>query len=867
MALVDDVYGITYKNAISQMQLITQGIKQQQGQGFQSLDELTTWAHDYHLDKVIFHNMGHKFLCVSHKGEIMLPSSFEEYYGSLLFLEERVGNKITTKKWHPEGFEFYDKAYIAGEQSDGTHKPLYYRDYVVPTGFFSEERDAFNIAKPFPVFAANTGRDTRHIYTYIEHVAGECAMHLLAWLRAKLLYPTIKTQVVPIIVSRAQGSGKTTFAEVICKGLFGKDNVLVTDQYDSQARFNADYADALIVCQEEKEETDKRNPAGALKSRATATTIRKEQKGVDPIYQESYTDFIMTTNKDVPIKFDGREDQRRFMIMEADEHFTRKESKLADEVFTKLYGFDANFNKVGTPFQEDTELIAQFKHELFSRQDIANVELRNFPKTAAYKKCFTLPRTSEATEIETILRSLAPFIKASLEAEKVVTEVNGCKLSDIIQYPVAVQFMPAYKNFNKYVALCRPLVFYEMQSMRPYTHSVVERSIYDCAPWLRADYGIDVLPDMEPIPGGFENVAGRYKTATAAKFCLLSDTNKDRESNRLNTYIKLDSGPVVNTNESRIGERMRINNKWVFDKEGCFETVNEMKPGTVSLKDKSANVQYMDTFLLESDTPTGVQKKVEEERAKKQLSIFGEGSEIKAEELYKERLEYAFTESEKLAKEGKVARIVYSGAKSYHLLVRVKDAPTTIEEYKWLHAYLCNTISDKLIFDESTADPARLTRSPLTLPRVTSAYGLLVQGEQKLLYENWNNVYDLNWRPLYAQWQNKPLSPVEKKYGKPLYPTRPEYLEAVEALIDGSFWTDDKFDGQRQQLFFPAYRLLRILGYDHDKAWNEVILPQLNSYKKPNEIGYWKTRENAALITQIDAELDEFINRYEERSK
>lgn len=1212
MALVDDVYGITYKNAISQMQLITQGIKQQQGQGFQSLDELTTWAHDYHLDKVIFHNMGHKFLCVSHKGEIMLPSSFEEYYGSLLFLEERVGNKITTKKWHPEGFEFYDKAYIAGEQSDGTHKPLYYRDYVVPTGFFSEERDAFNIAKPFPVFAANTGRDTRHIYTYIEHVAGECAMHLLAWLRAKLLYPTIKTQVVPIIVSRAQGSGKgqpltskvltpngfkvlgdlkdgdlvvspvdgksypisihnrgkrhvnkitmsngavtycddfhiwqartvgeqsrykdfhemtiediksrplkkhydtksgsydakqifipvtcpvkgnigllgayaiglfigdgcysnnsifideqdvferceqslaelgyalsgnrggnpnlytvimdgasvkftdflksigveghsyekrlptgflqfttnsrqelfeglidsdgcitgsnnidwstsseqlysemydlasslglvvrrgkskeapkyqsgtgrtsyryfmqykdglclsdkhlsklssvqhkafmafesiedagdmdccciyvdspdhlyitddwivthnTTFAEVICKGLFGKDNVLVTDQYDSQARFNADYADALIVCQEEKEETDKRNPAGALKSRATATTIRKEQKGVDPIYQESYTDFIMTTNKDVPIKFDGREDQRRFMIMEADEHFTRKESKLADEVFTKLYGFDANFNKVGTPFQEDTELIAQFKHELFSRQDIANVELRNFPKTAAYKKCFTLPRTSEATEIETILRSLAPFIKASLEAEKVVTEVNGCKLSDIIQYPVAVQFMPAFKSFNKYVALCRPLVFYEMQSMRPYTHSVVERSIYDCAPWLRADYGIDVLPDMEPIPGGFENVAGRYKTATAAKFCLLSDTNKDRESNRLNTYIKLDSGPVVNTNESRIGERMRINNKWVFDKDGCFETVNEMKPGTVSLKDKSANVQYMDTFLLESDTPTGIQKKVEEERAEKQLSIFGEGSEIKAEELYKERLEYAFTESEKLAKEGKVARIVYSGAKSYHLLVRVKDAPTTIEEYKWLHAYLCNTISDKLIFDESTADPARLTRSPLTLPRVTSAYGLLVQGEQKLLYENWNNVYDLNWRPLYAQWQNKPLSPVEKKYGKPLYPTRPEYLEAVEALIDGSFWTDDKFDGQRQQLFFPAYRLLRILGYDHDKAWNEVILPQLNSYKKPNEIGYWKTRENAALITQIDAELDEFINRYEERSK
>lgn len=866
MALVDDVYGLTYKNAVSQMQLITQGIKQQQGQGFQSLSDLEQWAHDYHLDKVLFYNMGHKFLCVSHKGEIMLPDAFEKYYGSLLFWEERQGNKITKHIWHPEGFEYYDKAYIAGEQSDGTHKPLYYRDYVVPTGFFSEDRDAFNVAKPFPVFAANTGRDTKHIYTYIEHVAGECAMHLLAWLRAKLLYPTVKTQVVPIIVSRTQGSGKTTFAEVICKGLFGKDNVLVTDQYDSQARFNADYADALIVCQEEKEETDKRNPAGALKSRATATTIRKEQKGIDPIYQDSYTDFIMTTNKDVPIKFDGREDQRRFMIMEADAQFTRKTSELADEVFTKLYGYDTNFNKQGIPFVEDTELIAQFKHELFTRQDIANVELRNFPKTAAYKKCFTLPRTSEATEIETILRALAPFIKASLVEGKVVEEANGCRLQEVLQYTAAMQYMPAYKNYIKYIALCRPLVFYEMQTMRPYTHSVVERSIYDCAPWLRTEYGIDIMPDMEPLPGGFERIQGRYKMATAAKFCLLEDTDNDKKGKRMNTYMQLDNS-YVNNSVNRIGTRMRINSKWAVDENGCFETVNEMKPGTASLKNKTDNVQYLDTFLLESDTPTGMQKQLEQERAKKHLDVFGEGSDIKAEDLYVERLEYAYNESERLAKEGKVARIVYSGAKSYHLLVRVKDSPSTIEEYKWLHAYLCNNLSDKLIFDESTADPARLTRSPLTLQRVTSAYGLLVHGEQKLIYENWNNLYDIDWRPLYMQWKNRPLSTVEKKYGKPLYPTRPEYLEAVEALINGTFWTSDKFDGARQQLFFPAYRLLRVLGYSHDKAWNDIILPNLNDYKKQNEIGYWKSRENAALITQIDEELDEYINKYESKEQ
>ena len=399
MSLFDDVYGLSYKKAEEKTNILVEELKAQTNQGFESLEDLVSWAHDHLLDKVVYMNMNHKFFCVSHKGELLTASDFTNYYKTLLFTCEKVGGKIITVPWAPEGFDFYDKAYIAAEQSDGIHRPLYYRDYTVPSGFYNEEKDAFNVAKPFPVFAKETGKDTSHIYTYIQHIAGECAPWLLAWLRAKLLYPTVKTQVVPIIVSRAQGSGKTTFAEVICKGLFGKDNVIVSDQYDSTARFNADYADALIVCQEEKELEDKRNPAGALKSRATATTIRKEQKGVDPIYQESYTDFIMTTNKDVPIKFDGREDQRRFMIMEADEHFTRKESSLADEVFTKLYGYDANFNKAGTPFQEDKDLIAQFKHELFTNEELAKVPLRHFPKTAAYHRCFSMPRSTEATDI------------------------------------------------------------------------------------------------------------------------------------------------------------------------------------------------------------------------------------------------------------------------------------------------------------------------------------------------------------------------------------------------------------------------------------------------------------------------------------
>ena len=855
MSLLDDVYGLSYKKAEEKTNILVEELKAQTNQGFESLEDLVSWAHDHLLDKVVYMNMNHKFFCVSHKGELLTASDFTNYYKTLLFTCEKIGGKIITVPWAPEGFDFYDKAYIAAEQSDGIHRPLFYRDYTVPSGFYNEEKDAFNVAKPFPVFAKETGRDTSHIYTYIQHIAGECAPWLLAWLRAKLLYPTVKTQVVPIIVSRAQGSGKTTFAEVICKGLFGKDNVIVSDQYDSTARFNADYADALIVCQEEKELEDKRNPAGALKSRATATTIRKEQKGVDPIYQESYTDFIMTTNKDVPIKFDGREDQRRFMIMEADEHFTRKESSLADEVFTKLYGYDANFNKAGTPFQEDKDLIAQLKHELFTNEELAKVPLRNFPKTAAYNRCFSMPRTTEATEIETILRALAPFIKASLEQDKLVETVDTLKLGDIIEVTNAMQFMPEYKNYKKYVALCRPLIFCDATTRKPYAHATVERGILDCGPWLLSEYGIKIEACTDPIPGGFERIAGRYRMAMTARFSLALD--EDTQIREMPTIGPRISGVTLRSNE-RIGQRVRVNSKFRPDPNGCFETVNEMKPGVGDLTNKSQNVQYMDTFLLESDETSHLNKQLEKQRAE-EWELTNGSEPIPADVLYSERLQFARKEAERIFNDGIACRLVYSGAKSYHLLVRVKDAPTTIEEYSWLHAYLCTSISDKLLFDESTSDPARLTRSPIELQRYSVAYGIQVEGTQCLVSENWNHIYDIRWRELFNLWKSRPLKKSEQVNGKRLMPTRPEYQDAAEAIIDTTFWTDAKWDGERQRCFFPAYRILRLLGYTHTQLWDEGIMTKgVEKYKHKDEVSYWKTRGKSSIIQQIDTQIDEY---------
>ena len=861
MSLYDDVYGLTCRRAEESMLLLNDALRQRSNKGFEDEASLREWARGRHLDKVVFSNMAHTFLCVSHKGELMLPSVYKSYYGSILFYYEEQGQKKYRVDWAPEGFDYYSNAYIVGEQSDGMHRPLYYRDYSVPTGYYSEARDAFNIAKPFPVFAKETGRDTSHIYTYIQHVAGECAFHLLAWLRAKMLYPTVKTQVVPIIVSRAQGSGKSTFAEVICKGLFGKDNVLVTDQYDATARFNADYADALIVCHEEKEEQDRKNPASSLKSRATATTIRKENKGVDPSYQDSYTDYILTTNKEVPIKFEGREDQRRFMVMEADETFTRKTSPLADEVFTKLYGYDSNFRKAGTPFVEDYDLIAQFKHELFARADIAAVRLRDFPHTAAYNRCFSLPRTNEATEAESILRALAPFIKETLRLGQVAMRLEDVSLMDIVQNASAVRYVPAYGDSPAYVALCRPLVFYEMGSQKPMSHSVVERCLNEASSWTVEQYGISVMPDTEPFPQGFPGVAGRYRAAPVARICDAKDSVPP--SQRL-PYIGMSDGKIAadaalmgsaNAESGREGRRFRVNGSFWPDKNGEYETVNELPVYCNSLKDKSRKVLYMDTFLLESDEPTPMQKEIEEARAARWLREKG-GMPMSARELYAERLELAWSVSKKLFDEGKVCRIVYSGAKSYHLLVRVEESPHSIVEYKWLHGWLCTTFADRLNFDKSTSDPARLTRSPLTIERRTQSYGVNVVGTQELVCEDWTHVFRFNWVPFYEQWLERPLSPLEEKSGRPLYPTKEEYKEAAEDLVSGAFWSSEKYDGDRQRLFFPAYRLLRSMGWSHDALWGEVIERGLDGYRKRQDVGYWKTRATSDIVLTIDRDID-----------
>ena len=83
----------------------------------------------------------------------------------------------------------------------------------------------------------------------------------------------------------------------------------------------------------------------------------------------------------------------------------------------------------------------------------------------------------------------------------------------------------------------------------------------------------------------------------------------------------------------------------------------------------------------------------------------------------------------------------------------------------------------------------------------------------------------------------------------------------MNAILDTTFWTDSKWDGERQRCFFPAYRILRLLGYTHEQLWDEGLMTKgVEKYKHPDEIGYWKTRYKSSIVQQIDEQIDEYNN-------
>jgi len=920
-AAAQDLYaavtGKYYQQA--QEELLTQQLllERRRGKGFEKAEACEEFAKALHVDREVYMQSRLAFYKLSHKGEIMGHEAWISYYKDLLFYmadsgkTDEAGEPIMKPQiWLPDGFSAKDKAYTASEYSDGIHEALYYRDYARPRGYFNRALGRFNVAYPFKTGAKETGYDTSAIYLLLKHLAGECYPYLLAWLRSKMLRPYQKTEVVPIFTG-AEGTGKSTFGEVICKALFEPDNVIVTERYSASNRFNSDQADKLVICIEEKTEDDNKVTNESLKSSATATQVRKENKGIDPIYQDSYTELLVTTNEYVPLRFENDSDHRRFMIMEVDPNFSvRKGNKEAIACFTALYGSDAiSRYQTGVPgLVHNKEMLQQFKWELLTGIDgCGEVSPRGFPKTAAYKRCYLVPKSSEEQEIEELARLLVQVMAALLslpddyyKAEKEKEGPNSPRRTILAprrlvleegDEPVSLGDITAFPNgiFTRTKGAswgCYNKTFFRNPDGKPYKSPLVDRVLSRLQDWMQRRYGVVIKRDhawgaLPPgLPISFKNT---YYTEFARdplwvpltpeeiaeeEEAQAAQAATDKESFSISaedpTQVALLKAELqallglASKDTKQEAERLQATQAsflrytaeggaWKLEPHGEFETLNPIKPGMAR---STANAASYARFLLEADEAPPDIVELEQEWLKRQ----DPKKPVDAEQLYQRRLELQQERLLTLYKEGILSRAVYSGAKSIHMIIEVADAPTTLEERNWLDAYLKERLgTSSVTFDASTADPARLTRAPVEFERRTRVGKYTVVGTQNLLTEP-KCLYNLSWRAMYAAWKNSPPDAYEQR-GRKLMPSKPEFRAAAKALLDGSFWRDAEWNGQRQHLFFPAYRLVRMLGYSSEELWTSFG-EDLAGYYKPQEIPAWLMKRKSGLIQSIDQEVD-----------
>jgi len=182
---------------------------------------------------------------------------------------------------------------------------------------------------------------------------------LLAWMAQAVQEPN-KKQGTAIVLLGPQGTGKSTFAELLIR-LFGPHAMSMNSADRLTTHFNYHLKDKCLVVVEEGSVL-KRN-ANALKDIITSPRMLVEPKGVDAFEIENHIRVIVCTNESNALHAQAHE-RRYCVIRVSDEH------QEDHEYFDALYQWMDNGG------------IAALLHFL-KRYDFSRVNLRRVPRTKA----------------------------------------------------------------------------------------------------------------------------------------------------------------------------------------------------------------------------------------------------------------------------------------------------------------------------------------------------------------------------------------------------------------------------------------------------------------------------------------------------
>ena len=191
-----------------------------------------------------------------------------------------------------------------------------------------------------------------------QHIAD----YFIKWMAQMIQFPAVKS-ICPTFISQ-EGAGKGTLLQIM-RRLLGSKKVLETTKpsRDVWGSFNGIMKNSFLVNLNELSAKETMESEGVIKGLITDNALQINEKGVNQYEVKSYHRFIITTNKEEPIKT-KHGDRRNFII------------RCSDELCGKKSYFDNMYSLIN-----DDDVMATFYDYLLHIPDMDMFNLLDIPQT------------------------------------------------------------------------------------------------------------------------------------------------------------------------------------------------------------------------------------------------------------------------------------------------------------------------------------------------------------------------------------------------------------------------------------------------------------------------------------------------------
>jgi hypothetical protein len=188
------------------------------------------------------------------------------------------------------------------------------------------------------------------------------ADYFIKWMAQMIQYPAVKS-VCPTFISQ-EGAGKGTLLQIM-RRLIGSKKVLETTKpsRDVWGSFNGIMKNSFLVNLNELSAKETAESEGVIKGLITDNALQINEKGINQYEIKSYHRFIITTNKEEPIKT-RKGDRRNFII------------RCSDELCGKKQYFDNMYSLI-----DDDDVMATFYKYLLDMPEMDMFNLLDIPQT------------------------------------------------------------------------------------------------------------------------------------------------------------------------------------------------------------------------------------------------------------------------------------------------------------------------------------------------------------------------------------------------------------------------------------------------------------------------------------------------------